>query len=164
MLTPIPPRLDTITYATIELGIVRAEGVAFAVSPRNSAPGVAYLIDKTGSEYLIFTSDLKPLVDAALVILKEQGSKIPVFRLMPTFKDLFPEDDSEDFEYLSEPRLKGLDDPIVLLHSSGTPGYSCLGTVFMRIVARRLCCIPKAHHFYKSHCGLLFAFAMVRWS
>jgi len=42
---------------------------------------------------------------------------------MPAFKDLFPDDDSEEFEYLTEPKLKGLDDPVFLLHSSGASSY-----------------------------------------
>ena len=114
---------DTITYATVKLGIVRAESAAFAVSPRNSAPAVAHLIEKTGSKHIIVTPDLKPLADAAITVLKEQGSGIPVVQLMPAFRDLFPDHDSDDFEYLPEPKLKGLDDPVVLLHSSGASRY-----------------------------------------
>lgn len=111
--------LDTITYATVQLGIIRAEGVAFAVSSRNSASAVAHLINKTGSKYIIVTQDLMPLTDAAIAIMAEQGFKVPVVQPMPVFEDLFPEEISEDFEYLSEPKLKGLDDPVCLLHSSG---------------------------------------------
>ena len=72
------------------------------------------------------TQGLKPLIDAAIAILKEQGSKNPVVQLMPAFKHLFPDDDSEDFDYLPEPKLKGLDDPICILHSSGMFRYSSL--------------------------------------
>ena len=67
----------------------------------------------------MLTLDLKPLMDAAIAILTEQGSTIPVIQPMPTFKYLFPDDDSEDFEYLPVPILKGLDDPVFILHSSG---------------------------------------------
>ena len=116
--------LDTITYATVKLGIVRAECAAFLVSPRNSAPGVAHLIEKTGSKYIIVTSDLKPLADAAVSVLREQGSEIPVIQLMPASKDLFPDHDPGDFEYLPESKLNGLDDPAIILHSSGAS--SCL--------------------------------------
>jgi len=62
-------------------------------------------------------------MDAAIAILTEQGSTIPVIQLMPTFKDLFPDDDSDDFEYLPVPKLKGLDDPVFILHSSGVSWY-----------------------------------------
>ena len=55
-------------------------------------------------------------------IRKGQGFKIPVVQLMPTFKDLFPDDDSGDFKYLPDLKIKGLDDPICILHSSGTSG------------------------------------------
>lgn len=114
---------DTITYATTKIGIIRAEAVVFPISPRNSAPAVAHLINKTGSQHIIITHDLSPLIDAAIVILKGQGSKIPVIQLMPSFGELFPDDDSENFEYLPEPKLKGLDDPVCLLHSSGESAY-----------------------------------------
>ena len=48
---------------------------------------------------------------------------------MPAFKHLFPDDDSEDFDYLLESKLKGLDDLICLLHSSGAFRYSGLRPV-----------------------------------
>ena len=115
----------------MKLGIVRAESAAFAVSPRNSAPGVAHLIEKTGSKHIIVTPDIKPLADAAVSVLKEQGSEIPVVQPMPAFEDLFPDHDPEDFEYLPEPKLKGLDDPTVILHSSGASRYLTLRSVFM---------------------------------
>ena len=120
----MPRHSDTITYATTELGIIRTEGTAFPISPRNSASGVAHLINKTGSKHIIVTPDLNPLVDAAIAILKEQGFEIPIVRLMPAFESLFPDDDSEDFEYLPEPKLKGLDDPVIIMHSSGASGIS----------------------------------------
>lgn len=114
---------DTITYATVEFGIIRAEYAAFVVSPRNSASAVASLINKTGSRYIIVTPDLKSLTDAAIAILKEQGFEVPAVQPMPAFEDLFQDDDSEDFEYLPEPKLRGLDDPVFLLHSSGASRY-----------------------------------------
>jgi len=67
----------------------------------------------------MLTLDLKPLVDAAIAILMDQGSTIPAVQPIAAFKDLFPDDDSEDFEYLPVPKLKGLDDPVFILHSSG---------------------------------------------
>lgn len=114
-----------------------------------------------GSQYIIITQDLKPLVDATIAILKEQGSKIPVIQLMPAFKDLFPDDDSEDFEYLPEPKLRGLDDPVCILHSSGAPKYFGLGSAFLIVIFSRLGRLPKADHLHESHLGLLLAFAVV---
>ena len=94
------------------------------ISPRNSAASVAHLINRTGSQYIVITPDLKPLTDAAIANSKEQGYKLPVVQLMPTFKDLFPDDDSDDFEYLPDLKNRGLDDPICILHSSGMPRRS----------------------------------------
>ena len=96
------------------------------ISPRNSASAVAHLINKTESKFIIATPDLKPLTDAAVSILKERGFGVPTVQLMPTFKDLFADDNSENFEYLPEPKLKGLDDPVCLLHSSGVSRYLSL--------------------------------------
>ena len=59
---------------------------------------------------------------------------IPVVQLMPAFKDLFPDDNSEYFEYLPEPELKGLDDPVIILHSSGASGEFGLRSAFMMTV------------------------------
>ena len=89
------------------------------ISPRNSAASVAHLINKTGSQYIVVTPDLRPLVDAAFANLREQGSEMPVIQLMPTFKNIFPDDESDDFEYLPDLKNKGLDDPVCILHSSG---------------------------------------------
>ena len=116
-------RPDTITYGTAELGIIRAECVAFAISPRNSAAAVANLINRMGSRHVIVTPDLKPLIDAAISILEGEMSEIPAVQFMPTFSDLFPDDDSKDFEYLPEPQNESVDDPICILHSSGTPKH-----------------------------------------
>lgn len=111
---------DTITYGTTKLGIIRAGSVAFAISPRNSAAGIAHLINKTGTQHVLVTPDLKPLMDATIAILKElEGTIIPAVQSMPTFKDFFPDDEEEDFEYLPEPDATGPDDPICILHSSG---------------------------------------------
>jgi hypothetical protein len=67
----------------------------------------------------VITPDLKPLMNATVAILNEQESEIPVVELMPTFKDLFPDEDSEDLEYLPEPKNNSPDDLVCVLHSSG---------------------------------------------
>jgi len=155
--------LDTITYATTEFGIIRAEGAAFMISPSHSASAIAYLIDKTGTKHIIITPDVEPLADAVVAIMKERGLEIPVVRPMPAFSDLFPDGDSKDFEYLPAPKLKGLEDPACLLHSSGASGRFDLQTVYMTIVIFRVRWASKIGHFYESHLGLLLAFAVVRW-
>ncbi|KAF9649184.1 acetyl-CoA synthetase-like protein [Thelephora ganbajun] len=144
---------DTITYATTELGIIRAENAAFPVSLRNSASAVAHLIGKTGSKYLIVTPDFMPLTDAAIAILREKGSEVPAIQLMPAFKDLFPDDDSEDFEYLPEPKLKGLDDPVLILHSSGSVAFPKPITFTNRIW---VCYSRLPYHGGRDFCGVVF--------
>ena len=93
--------------------------------------------------------------------MKERELKIPVVQLMPAFSDLFPDNDSNDFEYLPAPKLRGLEDPVCILHSSGASRCFDLQTVHDDRCFR-LRRASKAGHFYKSHLGLLLAFAMVR--
>ena len=100
-----------LTYGTTKLSIIRAECIAFPVSPKNSATSVAHLINKTGSRHVFVTQYLKPLVDAATIILKKQ---VPVVLLMPTFKDLFVGGDSENFGRLG-PRL--VSTIMIMIHS-----------------------------------------------
>ena len=89
--------------------------------------------------------------------MKEQKSDVPVVQTMPTFKDLFPDDDSENFEYLPELKLKGLDDQVGLLHTSGAFRYFGPQSAFMVIVGSRFRLIPKANRFYESRLALLLA-------
>ena len=147
----------------MKLGIVRAEGVVFCISPRNSALGVAHLLERTGSKHVVVTPDLKPLADEAISALKERGSGVPVVGLMPAFQDLFRDHGSDGFEYLPEPKLKGLDDPVVILHSSGASSYFGPQSVsMMLIVSPRLCRVPKTDYLHEPQLGLLLAFAMAR--
>lgn len=74
----------------------------------------------------MLTPDLKPLLDATVAILKEQGADIPVVELMPTFEELFRGGDSDDSEYLPDLKHNGADDPICILHSSGVSRCSDL--------------------------------------
>ena len=43
---------------------------------------------------------------------------------MPAFNELFPDDDSEDFEYLPQPQTNSADGLVCILHSSGASRHS----------------------------------------
>ena len=99
----------------------------------------------------MITPDIKPLMDATISILNSQGTMIPVVQLMPTFRELFPDDDSENFEYLPDPRSNGPDDSVCIFHSSGMQRHLWLWSVFTTIMAvLRLDFVSKAGHLYKS--------------
>lgn len=100
------------------MGIGQAEGVPFAVSPRNSAAAVAYLLEKTNVTYLLLAAEFKPLADEVLASMKNP----PPVAYMPTFRNLFPEKD-EDFEFLPQIKHRNINDPITMLHSSGKPPF-----------------------------------------
>ena len=111
----------------------------------------------------MITPDLKPLADAAIANLKGQGSKLPVVQLMPTFKGLFPDDESDDFEYLPDLKNSGPDDPICILHSSGMPRRFCLSSASVTMIAvTRFGYVPEGGHLYESYLGLLLALSLVR--
>lgn len=104
-----------ITFGTTQLGIIRAEGVAFAVSPRNSALAVAHLLTKTSAKHLLVTEDLKSLANAAIDSMSHPSLVVS----MPSFyKDLFLDKD-EIFETLPPAKHKEIHDPVAILHSSG---------------------------------------------
>lgn len=97
------------------MGIVQAEGVSFAVSPRNSAIAVAHLLEKTRSKYLLVSEDFRPLAEAAITSMKNP----PPIAYIPSFhNDLFLEKD-EGFEFLPQIKHKNIHDPVTILHSSG---------------------------------------------
>jgi acyl-CoA synthetase (AMP-forming)/AMP-acid ligase II len=105
------------------MGIIRAGYVAFPISPRNSALGVANLLVKTKCVHMFVSEDLamKTLAENALEILRSDPelSKHPkVHKLsLPTFDYLYPEED-DAFEPLS-PFKCSIDTPAFILHSSG---------------------------------------------
>lgn len=106
---------DTITYFTMEAGIVRAGHVMFPISPRNSAPAVAHLLSKTNVAHVFVGAEpaLQDLVQASLKLVG--GCTLPTVSTVPTFEELYT---NESFELLPPPRLN-LEDPAVIMHSSG---------------------------------------------
>lgn len=103
------------------IGIQRAGFVAFPISPRNSPAAVAHLLSKTGSEYLVVgpESSVQELSTAAFQLMEESNTPLPQKTDMPIFEDLYVDDSAEAFEPLP-PLNADLDDPIVMMHSSGT--------------------------------------------
>ena len=73
----LPRFVDSITYTTLTLAILRAGHVAFPLSTRNSASAVAHLVRTTGLSALFVSRDagMGRLVEEALEILKKDEKK-----------------------------------------------------------------------------------------
>ena len=113
--------VDTVTYVTAEVGILRAGFSVFPISPRNSPEAIAHLLKKTGSKYLLVGGEpmLQKLAASALELLRADGhSEIPSSDMLH-FEDLYPHDDlSTEFENYPEVKFD-LNAPSLILHSSG---------------------------------------------
>ncbi|KAI0357816.1 acetyl-CoA synthetase-like protein [Trametes cingulata] len=116
----------TVTYFCTAIGLIRAGCVAFFISTRNAAAGVADMLKKTGTCQLIVSRDsvLRGVAEDALKLLPE--GQIAV-RDMPVFEDLFPADGApkkEAFEGdVDFPEVHDLQAPAIILHSSGSTGH-----------------------------------------
>jgi acyl-CoA synthetase (AMP-forming)/AMP-acid ligase II len=109
------------------IAIQRAGFVAFPISPRNSSAAVAHLLTKTASEYLLVgrEASLQDLASAALDIMRDATTPLPHKAEMPVFEDIYSNSSKAAFEPLP-PLNADLDDPCVMMHSSGTHLHSGL--------------------------------------
>lgn len=103
---------------TTEIGIFRAEAVAFLISPRNSAVALAHMFEKTRMQYLLVSEDLKYLATTAIGSMENP----PQIALMPKFEDLYSITDSQ-FEFMPPLRSRNVNDTSLILHSSGKPQH-----------------------------------------
>lgn len=107
--------IDTVTYAILLFGILRAGLVPFLVSPRNSASAVLHLLETSGTHHIFITEDhaVQKLIETAII-----NTKFPVF-LHSITKEVVLSNvdrhtiDSSPAEFLSK-------DSTMVMHSSGT--------------------------------------------
>lgn len=78
---------------------------------------MAHLLSKTASEYVLVGPEpaLQELVAAAFETMRETSTTLPHKAQMPVFEDLYNDAPLE----LLPPLNADLDDPIVMMHSSG---------------------------------------------
>lgn len=121
------------TFQCFLIGLLRAGIRPFPISIRNSAIGVANLIQQSGASHVFVTSDeaMQSVIKAAFKELKTEtsgesgyGQRPPPASIstlpMPTFEVLFPiTDDTEKFHLLPATNTPDLDSPALILHSSG---------------------------------------------
>jgi len=119
MPTSLTSIVDTVTYITTEVGILRAGFSVFPISPRNSPEAVAHLLKKTGSNYLLVGGEpmLQKLANTALELLQADGHPEIPSSHMPHYEDIYPDNDTEFENY---PTVKfNPEAPSLILHSSG---------------------------------------------
>lgn len=115
--------LDSITYFSSMMGVVRAGFTAFLISPRNGPDAVAHLIRKTQSQVLFTSSEagIQTLAKKAIALLSnstEEPLTIPQYP-MPVFEDLYSSGGDPSLDTFPK-QIYDLDAPAYILHSSGT--------------------------------------------
>ena len=110
------------------MGIIRAGLVAFPISTRNSAIGIATLLFKTNCTHLFVSEDaaMQNLARNALDLLQSENEfkgypKVNKLTL-PSFDYLFPEKD-DNFTPLEKLKVASLGIPALILHSSGSLNF-----------------------------------------
>ncbi|KZV94434.1 acetyl-CoA synthetase-like protein [Exidia glandulosa HHB12029] len=105
---------DTITYATVAIGVIRAGFEIFLLSPRTSPQVLAHLLRKQGSTHIFVSPDAatQALIKEAQVVLGKELVVLPV----PSFEELYSETPVE-----APPKFRpDLDELAIILHSSGS--------------------------------------------
>ena len=117
LLTPLI-LIDSVSYFSFTIGVLRTGWTLFLISPRNSSEAVAHLLKTTGATHLFVSVEpsVQALADNAVAHLTSSN----VQKLdMPTFDHLFPIK-GIDTSFVPEPLGEiNMDDRALVLHSSG---------------------------------------------
>ncbi|KAJ7803408.1 hypothetical protein B0H14DRAFT_2463681 [Mycena olivaceomarginata] len=113
---------DQITYLSMIAGVILAGYLPFPLSPRNSDAAVAHLLRSTSCTHIFVGADpsMQKLAGAAHSRLLDLGGDLKIMPL-PTFKDIF--EPSSTPQALLPIRTAKLEDPIVIMHSSGSTAF-----------------------------------------
>ena len=120
--------IDTITYLTTIIGVMRSGFTVFPISPRNSAAAIAHLLSKTSAIHIIVGKEQKftELVDEALGSLQSNGgekatgsqaSRISVSE-MHSYEDYFTAKELPLEDQIPLSLKAEADDVGIILHSS----------------------------------------------
>ncbi|KZP33250.1 putative nonribosomal peptide synthetase [Athelia psychrophila] len=118
--------LDTLLYAALVVGMIRAGVVPFPISPRNSAEAVVSMLQKTGCHTIITTeSSLGDLMNETRA-LTPQDFCLSI-QEAPALAQCFPELGRETAEHAFKPYPArstplDVDELLFYLHSSGSTG------------------------------------------
>ncbi|KAH7912513.1 hypothetical protein BJ138DRAFT_785417 [Hygrophoropsis aurantiaca] len=111
---------DTISYMTLIVGLMYIGLSPFPISTRNSAAGVAHLLQATGVQKLFISKDpaMQRLSKEAIEALAKEGYSVETI-LMPQFSDLYTQGEPEPVVL----RKIGLDATAIIMHSSGSTAF-----------------------------------------
>lgn len=105
------------------IGVLRAGYTIFPISPRNNPVAVAHLLATTCSTHLLLSAEpsIHSLATAAIDKLQANAAPHDIKVLeMPVFEDLFPLSTGAATFELFRSRQLSMDDPALILHSSGS--------------------------------------------
>ncbi|KZT01340.1 acetyl-CoA synthetase-like protein [Laetiporus sulphureus 93-53] len=118
---------DAIPYFTMTMSIMRANCIAFPISPRNSPLAVAHLVSKTGVRHILVGREqaTTDLANEAIQILKLQHPSValPELSPMPLLEELFLPPEEQLSGDLVKYRYRGPDATAIILHSSGSTAF-----------------------------------------
>ncbi|TFK84744.1 acetyl-CoA synthetase-like protein [Polyporus arcularius HHB13444] len=111
---------DSLSYIALVWAIMSRGDTPFPISTRNSALAVAHLVKQTGIQHLFVSSDpaMQRLAHEAAELRAADGARVQTFQ-MPTFEDLYLKDEGVDFEV----QKRGLDEIVMIMHSSGSTAF-----------------------------------------
>lgn len=112
---------DTITFWAVLTGIVRANCVPFAISPRNSPAAIAHLLAAKDVSHVLVGVEtyLQNLIGASLDLMSSRA-RIPGTSAMPVYEDLYyVEEEGRTFVPLPVVR-PALSEEALILHTSGS--------------------------------------------
>lgn len=116
---------ESISYFTLIVGIMRANCIAFPISPRNSATAVAHLLKKVSVKHLLVGREqaMTDLANKAFeILLQEQTSvQLPTLSPMPVFEDLYHKMDNRSEKLTTFNRQSH--EVAIYLHSSGSTAF-----------------------------------------
>ncbi|KAI9935093.1 hypothetical protein MW887_000714 [Aspergillus wentii] len=110
---------NDIRYAVFVLACIKTGHVGLLLSTRNSQQAFRHLFDRTESTKLLFTGDKTRLVND-IQSNRAENEKLETFEI-PTLRDIFaasPEPYPFDKKYADVE-----DQPVIIVHSSGTTGF-----------------------------------------
>ncbi|KAH8110846.1 acetyl-CoA synthetase-like protein [Phellopilus nigrolimitatus] len=114
---------DTITFASLLIGVMRTGWTVFPISTRNSPAAVTTLLTQTKTAHIFVSADssMQHLADAALKELSVDNAvkkhKLPVFEELYPVKGFDP-------SFTPEPLAEiDMDAPAVIFHSSGSTAF-----------------------------------------
>ncbi|KAI0079020.1 acetyl-CoA synthetase-like protein, partial [Panus rudis PR-1116 ss-1] len=117
---------DTLLYAVLVVGAVRAGLIPFPMSPRNSAEAVFNMLQKTDCHQIVSQPSLSGLISKVTTLAKSSGYDVEAENLVPldmVIPGLAGQNDTEVEPYPSIASGKELDDVVLYLHSSGSTGF-----------------------------------------